>query len=149
MATLYMSKRAADLVVFGLAGALLACSAPSTDSAAPGTSPSPLASLPLQAQGSGHAQTGLFRAPANWAAGWSYDCRQGLTQNGAIPPGAHCTFTIRAHRSDGSLLPDNNTFVNASAEGQGVLIYHEGGEVYVEVNLCCASGIWTVKVAAT
>lgn len=144
-----MHKLRPDLVVFGIVVALLACSAPSTASAVPGTTPSPLAALPLQTQGSGHAQTRLFRAPPNWAVGWSYDCRQSLTQNGVIPPGAHCTFTIRVHGPDGTLLPDNNPFVNSSAEGQGVLIYHEGGELYIEVNLCCASGVWTVKVAAT
>ena len=144
-----MGKRLADLVVFGILVTVLACSAPSGASAGLSPSPSPLAALPLVSQGSGHAQTRVFRAPANWAAGWSFDCRQSLTRNdGTVPPGAHCTFTIRAHRPDGTLLQDNDTFVDVDTEGQGVLIYHDGGELYVDVNLCCASGTWTVRVAA-
>ena len=127
---------------------LMACSAPPHTSATAAVKPSSSAAMPFNMEGASNARTAVFQAPANWAAGWSYDCRPGLTRNGVIPAGAHCTFTIRVHRRDGTLLSDNNPFSNASTEGQGVLIYHTAGELYVEVDLCCTTGTWTLKVFA-
>jgi hypothetical protein len=67
------------------------------DTAAASASPQIL----LDLQGTGDKSTQLFTAARNWDLQWSYDCTAGLTQNGAIPSGYHCSFIVDVKTSDG------------------------------------------------
>jgi hypothetical protein len=111
------------------------------DSAAAAPSPQVL----LDLQGTGDKSTQAFTASGNWDLQWSYDCTAGLTQNGTIPSGYHCSFIVDVRTSDGQL--SRNQGVNQlGVKDQGVEHFHVGGSFYLEVQVCCADNSWAVKV---
>jgi hypothetical protein len=112
------------------------------DTAAVAASPQVL----LDLQGTGDKSTQEFTASGNWDLQWSYDCTAGLTQNGAIPSGYHCSFIVVIKTSDGNRSLENQSVTQLGVKDQGVEHYHTGGTFYLEVQVCCVDNNWTIKV---
>ena len=126
----------------------MSCGQPPTSSpAAPDTTVAAAApQLLLDLQGSGTKSTQTFTAAANWDLQWSYDCTAGLTSDGAIPTGYHCSFIVHTADVSGHLVPGILSVNQLGVKDQGVEHYHQGGTFYLEVQICCADSSWAVKV---
>ena len=111
-------------------------------------SPSAASQTLLDLQGSSNKTTATFTVPAEWAVAWTFDCRPGLTQNGAVPSGAHCTFQVTVRTPDGSASAQNPPFINQDVAGQGVARYHTRGTFYLSIEICCTVNAWSLKVIA-
>jgi hypothetical protein len=96
--------------------------------------PAPSHAVLLQQHGSGTATTKRFTAPADWDLAWSYDCAAfGSQGNFQVFPNSNNAFA--------SLVPVNQL----GRSGKGVEHYHEGGQIYLEINSECS---WSVKATA-
>ena len=125
-----------------------ACSQGQCTSTKPVPTPTATGQTVLDLQGSGNRSTDKFTVPAHWAVGWTYDCRSGLTQNGALPSGAHCTFTLTVKTPDGNASAQNQPVFDQDAVGQGVAVYHTGGTFYLTLGICCTVNTWSLRVIA-
>jgi predicted small lipoprotein YifL len=137
-------------IVVAAALSLIACGevGPAASSpAAPDTAP--VAASPqvlLDLQGSGDKSTQTFTVAGNWDLQWSYDCTAGLSQNGVIPPGYHCSFIVNVKTSAGHRSIENQGVSQLGVKDQSVEHFHTGGTFYLEVQVCCADNSWAIKV---
>ena len=122
------------------------CSQPRGGATKESPSPSAASQTVLDLQGSSNKTTARFTVPAQWGIGWTFDCRPGLTQNGAIPSGAHCTFLVTVRTPDGNPSAQNPQFIHQDVAGQGVATYHTGGTFYLSIEICCTVNSWSLKV---
>lgn len=96
--------------------------------------PAPSHAVLLQQHGSGTATTKRFTAPADWDLSWSYDCAAfGSQGNFQVFPNSNNALA--------GLVPVNQL----GRSGKGVEHYHEGGQIYLEINSECS---WSVKATA-
>jgi hypothetical protein len=100
----------------------------------------------LDVHGSGDKSTEKFTAAADWDLAWSYDCTAGLTRNGAIPSGYHCSFIVHIKQPDGHFSLENQGVSQLGVKDQSVEHYHTGGTFYLEVQVCCSDNSWSVRV---
>jgi len=100
----------------------------------------------LDLQGSGTKTTAKFTTSGDWNLDWSYDCTAGLTRNGVIPSGYHCSFIVHVLTPDGHRSLENQGVSQLAVKDQGEENYHTGGTFYLTVDVCCSDNTWTLKV---
>jgi hypothetical protein len=100
----------------------------------------------LDLDGSGTKSTDKFTVAADWNLNWAYDCTAGLTRDGAIPSGYHCSFIVHVTKPDGHLSLENQGVSQLGVKDQGRESYHTGGTFYLAVEVCCADNTWSVRV---
>jgi len=100
----------------------------------------------LDVHGSGTKTTEKFTVVADWDLHWSYDCTAGLTQNGVIPSGYHCSFIVHVKQPDGHFSLQNQGVSQLGVKDQSVEHYHTAGTFYLEVQVCCSDNTWSATV---
>ena len=100
----------------------------------------------LDVHGAGDKSTEKFTASGDWDLKWSYDCTSGLTRDGAIPSGYHCSFIVHIKQSDGQTSLVNQGVSQLGVKDQSVEHYHTGGTFYLEVQVCCSDNSWSITV---
>src|ERR1700730_13017439 len=73
----------------------------------------------LDFKSSGTKSTEKFTVASDWDLQWFYDCTAGLTRDGAIPSGYHCSFIVSIKQADGR-SSTNQSVNQLGVKDQGV-----------------------------